>query len=137
MELSTPGILFAAISLLLLGYADRFSEVAKLIRQLLSEESNDNFSITEQQLFFLKKRLKLIRITQIFGVISYVLCGCSLFALLLKNIVFGEMLFSLAVFFLLLTLLSGFREIWVSTKALNIIINNHYKKIQNEKANKK
>lgn len=135
MELSTPGILFAAISLLLLAYSDRFSEIAKLIRQLIIKEEHCTIDIVEQQLTTLKKRLFLIKLTQLFGVLSYLLCGASLFALLLKDCISGKVLFTASVICLLLTLLSGFWEVLVSTKALDIILNNHYKKLKDEKKN--
>ncbi len=75
MELTTPALLFPAISLLLLAYTNRFLVLAQLIRQLHSSE-RDYFqsmvfqSMVQRQIANLRQRIALIRLMQALGVSS-------------------------------------------------------------------
>jgi hypothetical protein len=77
-NISTPALLFSAISLLMLAYTNRFLALASLIRQhiQLYEEKKEENTLKQIQNF--KIRLKVIKYTQIFGVISFSLCVISM-----------------------------------------------------------
>ena len=83
MTLTTPGLLFPAISLLLLAYTNRFLVLAQLIRELNAREGESIRPVVVAQITNLRKRIKLIRTMQVYGVGSfyYVPCLCLLFLL--------------------------------------------------------
>ena len=81
ISLTTPALLFPAISLLMLAYTNRFLTIATIIRNLhdrYRNEANDNLL---GQIANLRYRIYLIRNMQIFGVLSLLFCVISMFAL--------------------------------------------------------
>ena len=68
-NISTPALLFSAISLLMLAYTNRFLALAALIRQFIRqfEEKQETHILKQIQNF--KKRLKIIKHTQLFGIV--------------------------------------------------------------------
>lgn len=71
MTLTTPGLLFPAISLLLLAYTNRFLVLAQLIRELNAREGDTIRPLVKAQIENLRKRIRLIRRMQVWGVIAF------------------------------------------------------------------
>ena len=67
MTLTTPALLFPAISLLLLAYTNRFLVLAQLIRELNAREGEQIRPFVIEQILNLKKRIRLIRSMQFWG----------------------------------------------------------------------
>ena len=67
MTLTTPGLLFPAISLLLLAYTNRFLVLAQLIRELNAREGESIRPLVKAQIDNLRKRIRLIRRMQVWG----------------------------------------------------------------------
>ena len=65
MDLTTPALLFPAISLLLLAYTGRFLAVASVTRSLHSDWREAKELTAEQQLESLRRRLQLIQAMQL------------------------------------------------------------------------
>ena len=61
MDLTTPALLFPAISLLLLAYTNRFLVLAQLIRQLKQMDSEDDYALIARQIGMRKKRIVLTK----------------------------------------------------------------------------
>ncbi|MEP1033773.1 DUF2721 domain-containing protein [Ekhidna sp.] len=120
ITLTTPALLFPAISLLLLAYTNRFLAIATLIRQLHKSYLDNPKSVLEGQLKNLRKRLFLIRAMQLFGVLSLLLCVLAMFFIYLKVGEWGSAIFGISLVLLLLSLIISVREIQLSTKALDI-----------------
>jgi len=120
MELTTPALLFPAISLLLLAFTNRFLAIATLIRQLHRSYLENPKTVVHGQLKNLRKRLFLIRAMQLFGVLSLFLCVMAMFFIYLKIGEWGSILFGVSLASLLLSLFISLREIQLSTKALDI-----------------
>ena len=120
ITLTTPALLFPAISLLLLAYTNRFLAIATLIRQLHSSHLDNPKSILEGQLKNLRKRLYLIRAMQLFGVLSLFLCVLAMFFIYLEAGKWGELIFGISLVALLLSLFISIREVLLSTKALDL-----------------
>jgi len=120
IELSTPALLFPAVSLLLLAYTNRFLAVASLIR-LLSKQviTQENCKVTDQ-INNLKRRLELTKWMQFFGVISILLCTVSMFNLFLEFIEVGKKIFGLSLAAMCISLLLSLWEVYISTNALNM-----------------
>lgn len=120
ITLTTPALLFPAISLLLLAYTNRFLAIATLIRQLHRSYLENPKSVVEGQLKNLRKRLFLIRAMQLFGVMSLLLCVLAMFFIYLKVGEWGSGIFGISLVLLLLSLVISVREIQLSTKALDL-----------------
>ncbi len=120
MDLTTPALLFPAISLLLLAYTNRFLAIANIIRRLHTSYLENKKSVLEGQIKNLRIRLFLIRSMQIFGVLSFFLCVLSMIFIYQGNQEWGGIIFGVSLFALLLSLAISMREIQLSTKALEI-----------------
>ena len=57
LTLSTPSILFSAISLILLAYTNRFLSYAQVVRNLKADHDKNPSAITRLQLANLRRRL--------------------------------------------------------------------------------
>ena len=57
LTLTTPALLFSAVSLILLAYTNRFLSYAQLVRQLRDRYMENPSDITEAQIENLRKRL--------------------------------------------------------------------------------
>ena len=120
ITLTTPALLFPAISLLLLAFTNRFLAIASIIRQLHAKYLSNPASVLTGQINNLRKRLYLIRAMQIFGVGSLGLCVLAMFLIYLKIGSTGEVVFGFSLGALLISLFISLREIQLSTKALEI-----------------
>ena len=83
LTLITPTFLFSAVSLILLAYTNRFLAYTSLVRNLKVKYMENKSSVTKAEIENLKKRLKLTRLMQLYGVASLLLCVplCSSFML--------------------------------------------------------
>ena len=79
LTLTTPALLFSAVSLILLAYTNRFLSYAQLVRQLRDRYVENPSDITEAQIENLRKRLNLTRTMQGLGIASLFLCVVSMF----------------------------------------------------------
>ena len=122
MSITTPSLLFPAISLLLLAYTNRFVVLTNVIRQLSGVEDEGRKDMVRRQINNLRKRLQIIRAMQMFGVLAFVLCTLAMFALFLHWMVAGKILFGLSLILLVVSLLFSLYEVQISTTAINIEI---------------
>ena len=118
VSLTTPALLFPAISLLLLAYTNRFFALAALIRQL----SNGDKPVHQDQIKNLSQRIRIIRRMQEAGVSSFALCVlCMIFIYIGFNKT-GSIIFGASLLLLLYSLILSVIEIRISVDALNIHI---------------
>jgi len=120
IDLTTPALLFPAISLLLLAYTNRFLTIASLIRQLIANLDKGNYTSTNRQISNLKKRLNLIIYMQAAGVGSILVCTISMIFLFAGNEQEGQLSFAISLFLMLLSLVISLYEILISSKALKV-----------------
>jgi hypothetical protein len=120
ITITTPSLLFPAISLLMLAYTNRFVVLANVIRQLSNLEDAPSKEIVIRQIKSLRVRMHVIRLMQAFGVMSFVLCTLSMFSLLLGWYLAGQFLFAISLIFLVISLLFSLYEVNISTAAINI-----------------
>ena len=82
LTLTTPSILFSAISLIMLAYTNRFLAYASVIRSLKTEHEQNPTPMAQRQIDNLRKRLYMARSMQIFGVVrglyAVYLCGMAI-----------------------------------------------------------
>ncbi len=119
-NISTPALLFSAISLLLLAYTNRFLAIANIVRQFIQIYDADPSENVLRQISHFKTRLKLIKYTQIFGVLSFIFCVFCMFLIMFNHLTLSEILFSVSLIILIVSLLTSLVEISISIDALNI-----------------
>lgn len=120
ITLTTPALLFPAISLLLLAYTNRFLTIAGLIRKLHSDyQENPNQRIMGQ-IKNLRTRVVLIRNMQALGISSLLLCVLCMFLIFAGEFLIGKVIFGVSLVLLMASLALSIREIQISVKALNI-----------------
>ncbi len=122
LSYNTVGLLFPAISLLMLAYTNRFLGLASLVRGLIARHEQQPSERVALQIESLSHRLSLIRHTQALGVSSLIFCVASLFLLFLNTEVAAQIAFALALLCMLASLLLSLREIQMSVRALQIEI---------------
>lgn len=120
MTITTPALLFPAISLLLLAYTNRFLVLAQLIRQLNHREGDQVRDLAKRQIVNLRQRIVLIRSMQRWGVISFLLCTLSMFCLFMQWELAGQWCFGASLASLTLSLAVSLYEIQISCNAINI-----------------
>ncbi len=120
VTLTTPALLFPAISLLLLAYTNRFLALATLIRGLRSRYESEPDSNLFNQIKNLRRRIILIRNMQAFGIASILTCVFTMFAVYLGYQVLSGILFGFSLIFMILSLLLSFQETLISVSALKL-----------------
>lgn len=123
--LTTPALLFPAISLLLLAYTNRYLTIAGLIRELHGRNIKTEKQVYRAQIVNLRKRINIIKNMQILGVASFFSCVLTMLLLFIGQLVAGEITFGLSLFLLLLSLSLSIYEITISVGALNILLNEY------------
>ena len=120
LNLTTPGLLFSAISLLLLAYTNRFLSLANLIRTLHGRYQQTGDKGAKAQIENLHKRVELIKNMQLLGIGSLFLSVFCMVALFAGWVILGKILFGVSLILLLISLGMMMIEIQISVKALNI-----------------
>lgn len=119
LDISTPALLFSAISLILLAHTNRFLTYSSVVRQLHSAYLAKPEQIILHQLINLRKRLSLIKGMQISGIMSLLLCVTSMFFIYIFQQVLAEVLFGIGMVFLIASLALSIQEIRISTRSLD------------------
>jgi hypothetical protein len=124
ISINTPALLFPAITLMMLAYTNRFLALATLIRKLHAtyRESVQERSTLKEQITNLRKRLVLVKQMQASGIFSFFLCVLAMLLIYLAVPSWSEAIFGLSLFFLLLSLALSLKEIYISTRALEIAL---------------
>jgi hypothetical protein len=122
LDLTTPALLFPAISLVLLAYSGRFLALAALMRELYARYKTEPDPKIKSQLANLRYRIVLIRNMQAFGVASFFGCVLCMFLLFAGQRLLGTWVFGASLILLLISLALSLREIQVSIEALSLQI---------------
>ena len=122
ISINTPALLFPAITLLMLAYTNRFLGLASLIRNLHTKykQVNEEQDVIKAQIRNLRKRLLLVKRMQAAGIVSFFFCVLSMLGFYLEYNTLGVVIFGLSLVFLLISLTLSLQEIMISTKALEI-----------------
>lgn len=120
INLTTPALLFPAISLLLLAYTNRFLTIAALMRELYARYKAEPSEKLKGQIENLKYRVVLIRNMQVVGVSSFFTSALTMFSLFVGQVVLAQWMFGSSLVLLLASLALSLREVQVSIDALNL-----------------
>lgn len=120
ITITTPALLFPAISVLFLAYTNRFLAIASRIREQHNLFNKTQSAVTKKQIESLRLRIRFIIAMQLLAVIGII--GCILAMALifygLQN--YGSLAFGISMVFIVLSLLASVSELLISTRALNI-----------------
>jgi hypothetical protein len=120
ISLQTPALLFPALSLIMLAYTNRFLALGALIRSLHREYEQSHDEGRLVQIKNLRHRLRLIRDMQVMGVLSLSTCVLCMALLFYGLSLAAKWIFGISLLLLAGSLLISVYEIMISTKALNI-----------------
>ena len=120
LELSTPALLFPAISLLLLAYTNRFLALAAVIRKLHADHTEHPEHRYVHEITNLRQRVSLIRDMQTLGVASLLSCTVAMCFLFVGWGSAGTVAFSLSLLLMASSLALSIVEIRMSVGALDV-----------------
>ena len=122
LSLSTPAILFSTAALFMLGFTNRFTATAKVIRDLhaLYGEATVNKIIIVEQIRTLQFRVRLIRNMQFLGVMSLFVSILCMIAIYAEWQTIAGWMFGSALFLQAAALAVSVYEISLSIEALKI-----------------
>ncbi len=118
LTLTTPALLFSAISLIMLAYTNRFLAYAAIIRNLSDKYLERKEAVLMRQINNLRLRLNLTRWMQILGISSLLLCVLTMFLIYIDQHNAAIWIFGFALLLLIFSLALLIREIQISTLAL-------------------
>ena len=127
LSLTTPALLFSAVSLILLAYTNRFLSYAQLVRTLKEQHLQPPSKVTRAQIDTLRRRLHLTRTMQLLGVTSLFLCVVTMFLIYVGLMLLSAYVFGAALLLLVGSLGVSIWEIQISVRALEI----HLKDMEN------
>ncbi len=129
LTLTTPALLFPAISLLLLAYTNRFLVLAQLVRDLHSKYIKNPDQLLLGQIDNLRRRISIIKDMQFLGVSSFFLCVFCMLLIFFNRVFMAEIFFGISLTLLMASLGLSIHEIQISVDALNL----HLSDLENEK----
>ncbi|OEU64077.1 MAG: II family cellulose-binding protein [Desulfuromonadales bacterium C00003094] len=118
IDITTPALLFPAISLLLLAYTNRFLAVAQVIRALAGRLAESEDLDVRRQVNNLRLRIRLIKWMQGAGIISILLCMVSMVCLFVDQEYWARFAFVISLALMIFSLLISFWETLLSGEAL-------------------
>ena len=127
LSLTTPALLFSAVSLILLAYTNRFLSYAQLVRTLKEQHLQHPSKVTRAQIDTLRRRLHLPRTMQLLGVTRLFRCVVTMFLIYVGLMLLSAYVFGAALLLLVGSLGVSIWEIQISVRALEI----HLKDMEN------
>ena len=120
IDISTPALLFPAISLLMLAYTNRFLGLAAVIRSLHGEYLKAPNTRYVKQIQNLRRRIMLIRNMQFWGGLSILFCTICMFVLFEGLRRMGTILFGISIITMTISLVISLWEVQLSVGALKL-----------------
>lgn len=119
-DLTSPALIFPAISLLMLAYTNRFVVLAELIRDLYDNYQKDHTEENLEQIKNLSYRMDIIKKMQVCGAVSFILAASSMLLNILNFYELALFTFSISLVVLIISLYFLLKELTVSIDALKI-----------------
>ncbi len=121
LSITTPGLFFPAISLMMLAHTNRFLALAQLIRSLHDKYNNDQGSPhIVMQIKNLRMRMKLLRAMQMFAILSFILCAVCMFCIIQNWGMVANIIFATSIGSFIVSLILSLLEIILSLNALEL-----------------
>ena len=126
MDMTTPALLFPAISLLFVAYTNRLHSLSVLIRAMTTKGSEESKTKhTEEQLDILQKRVNYIKRMQVFGIVSFIFNLLTIICIYVSYDTLANYVFGFGLLMLSASLFFALLETLISTKALDIHLKNY------------
>ncbi|MFN8437782.1 MAG: DUF2721 domain-containing protein [Cytophagales bacterium] len=122
LSITTPAVLFPAISLLLLAYTNRYIAISNRIRILHDAYRKEKNTIVLSQIYILRRRIHLIKNMQLFGVFSIFFAAFTMFLVFESIRTWATWVFLMSIICLLVSLALSIYEVLLSNKALSILL---------------
>ncbi|QIK57739.1 DUF2721 domain-containing protein [Erysipelothrix sp. HDW6A] len=119
-SLTTPALIFPALSLLMLAYTNRFVVLADLIRDLYERHQAHPDERNLNQIANLQFRMTLIKKMQMFGAVAFAIAAISMLAAMVNIPKLSGVLFITSLICLVISLVYLLKELSVSIDALTI-----------------
>ncbi|MGZ4955396.1 DUF2721 domain-containing protein [Methylobacter sp.] len=120
ITITTPALLFPAISVLFLAYSNRFLAIASRIREQHNLFNKTQSPVAKKQIDSLRLRIRFIVAMQVLGIIGIISCTLAMGLIFYGLQYLGNITFGFSMMFIVLSLLASISELLLSTKALNI-----------------
>jgi hypothetical protein len=120
LPLSTPSLLFPAISLLMLAYTNRFLGLAAVVSGLHANWQTTQEPMLLAQIRRLRQRIQIIKHMQTLGVLSLMFCVASTTLLFFGQQMSGQVTFGISLILMLVSLALSLVEIQMSGTALDL-----------------
>jgi hypothetical protein len=120
IAVTTPALLFPAITILFLAYSNRFLTIATRIREKHADFNKTHSPIAEKQIVSFRRRLRYIVAMELFAVLGIISCIISTGFIFYGLQFYGNVSFAISMLFIILSLFASVIELIVSTRALNI-----------------
>ncbi len=122
LTLTTPAMMFPAVSLLLLAYTNRYVTLSNRIRSLFDHYKEHPEEVVFLQIASMRSRLSLIRWMQVSGVTSLLLCVLVMFFIFVGLPMVAHIIFGISLLLMMASLILSVMELHVSNEALNILL---------------
>ena len=120
ITLTTPAILFPAVSLLLIAYTNRYLAITRLIRELKTAYLVKRSPHYIKQIKLLKRREKFIRNMQTFAIASLFCCTFAMALIYFDEMKWGGYVFGTGLTLMIISLGIALRDIFMAGLALKI-----------------
>ncbi len=120
IAITTPALLFPAISVLFLAYSNRFMAIANRIREQHILFNKTQSPVAKKQIDSLRQRIRFIVAMQLLAVIGIICCTLAMGLIFYGLQSYGNLAFGFSMVFIVFSLLASISELLISTKALNI-----------------
>lgn len=120
ITISTPALVFPALSVLMLAYTNRFIAISKRVRSLHAEHKNKPHRNLRDQIKSLHRRLRFIRNMQFFAITGFLINMVSIFMILVGLAKVATVLFGLSLICIIASLIISIMEINMSVQAMTI-----------------
>lgn len=122
LELSTPALVFPALSVLMLAYTNKFIAISKRVRALHAEHLKNPSKRVHKQIKSLDKRMKYIRNMQICALSGFSSNIISIAMIFVGLDLFAMIFFSLGLILVLCSLIICIIEIYLSVQAMSVLL---------------
>ena len=119
MDIKTPAFLFSTVSLLMSAYLGRFSNMARVMRDLAEKEDEDREYVQHQLVIFCQ-RISYIKYLQFCGVLSLLYSTAAMFLILLGFSTAAKVFFGIALILFILAIIIASRDTYYSMQALSV-----------------
>lgn len=124
ITMTTPALLFPAISVLFLAYANRYLAITKRTRELHHLYNKTHSLFIKKQVNSLRKRIRLIIAMQLLAVTGIIFSVISIGLVFFNLHTYATYIFLSGMGLIVLSLLFSIWELLISTQALNIELEN-------------